>query len=66
MMTDTLDNASCYESLGPRFAEAFEHLRGGRAGAIAVFMPQDVRMPCIADGLPGAMRKVDVKVRVNG
>jgi YhcH/YjgK/YiaL family protein len=39
------------------------------AGVFTVFMPQDVHMPCIADGelgVPGAVRKVVVKVRVNG
>ncbi len=39
------------------------------AGTFAVFMPQDVHMPCIAEGElgePGAVRKVVVKVLVNG
>jgi YhcH/YjgK/YiaL family protein len=39
------------------------------AGTFTVFMPQDAHMPCIADGSPGepgAVRKVVVKVRVNG
>ena len=31
MIIDTLENASAYESLGPRFAKAFEYLRSGRA-----------------------------------
>ncbi|MEZ6190302.1 MAG: YhcH/YjgK/YiaL family protein [Phycisphaerales bacterium] len=31
MIIDTLDNASAYETLGPRFAKAFEYLRSGRA-----------------------------------
>ncbi len=31
MIIDTLDNASAYESLGPRFAQAFAYLRSGRA-----------------------------------
>ncbi len=36
------------------------------AGTFAVFMPQDAHMPCIADGDPARVRKVVVKVRVNG
>ena len=31
MIIDTLDNATAYETLGPRFAKAFEYLRSGRA-----------------------------------
>jgi YhcH/YjgK/YiaL family protein len=151
MIIDTLDNAAVYESLGPRFAQAFEYLRSGRAaidaagshkldgddlfvnvdeyttkpedqgrweahrtyadiqyvvsgceqmgyavidnmkveqayddvtdvgfftgdgvmvrvpaGTFTVFLPQDIHMPCIADGAPAPVRKVVVKVRVNG
>jgi YhcH/YjgK/YiaL family protein len=151
MIIDTLDNAAVYESLGPRFAQAFEYLRSGRpatdaigshaldgddlfvnvdeyttrpqdprrweahrkyadvqyvvtgcermgyaalddvdtvraydpqtdiafytgdgvmlsvpAGTFTVFMPQDVHMPCIAFDGPAPVRKVVVKVRVNG
>lgn len=36
------------------------------AGTFTVFMPQDVHMPSIADEEPGPVRKVVVKVLVNG
>ncbi len=36
------------------------------AGTFMVFMPQDVHMPCIAIDNPAPVRKVLVKVRVNG
>ncbi|MFA9476878.1 YhcH/YjgK/YiaL family protein [Phycisphaerales bacterium AB-hyl4] len=35
------------------------------AGAFAVFMPQDVHMPCVFDGEAGKVRKVVVKVQVD-
>ncbi len=151
MIIDTLDNTTAYESLGARFAKAFDYLRSGRpvtdpvgqyfldgddvfvnveeyiskpiergryeahreyadvqyvasgcermgyapldevqmieeynpardiafykgegkmlrvpAGTFAVFMPQDAHMPCIADKSPASVRKVVVKVRING
>jgi YhcH/YjgK/YiaL family protein len=37
------------------------------AGTFTVFLPQDVHMPCIAEnGSPQPVRKVVVKVRING
>jgi len=36
------------------------------AGTFAVFMPQDAHMPGIANGSPSPVRKVVVKVRING
>jgi len=36
------------------------------AGTFTVFLPQDAHMPCIADETPAPVRKVVVKVRVNG
>lgn len=37
------------------------------AGTFTVFLPQDVHMPCIAaDGKPEPVRKVVVKIRING
>ena len=36
------------------------------AGTFTIFMPQDVHMPCIADTEPRGVRKVVVKVQVNG
>ena len=36
------------------------------AGSFAVFFPQDGHMPCIADDEPAGVRKVVVKVRING
>jgi YhcH/YjgK/YiaL family protein len=152
MIIDTLDNANVYESLGPRFVQAFEYLRSCRpatdatgshaldgdnlfvnvdeyttkpldqgrweahrryadiqyvvtgsermghaaiddltlekaydaetdvafftggggvmlrvpAGTFTVFMPEDGHMPCIIDDAATPVRKVVVKVRVNG
>ena len=36
MIIDSLDNASVYETLGSRFAKAFDYLRSGRATTDAV------------------------------
>jgi YhcH/YjgK/YiaL family protein len=151
MIIDTLDNAAAYESLGARFAKAFDYLRSDRpatdpigrheldgdnlfavideytsrpieqgrfeshrkyadvqyvvagqerigyaplddmtpqqaydpetdlefftgngvmlhvpAGTFTVFLPQDAHMPCIADKSPAPVRKVVVKIRING
>ncbi len=36
------------------------------SGTFTVFLPQDVHMPCIADKSPAPVRKVVVKIRING